>query len=209
MGHIWSNDKRTYPLEICYDLFSPQREGSTLSAIINNFSSWLLHDFPIRPPHGLHPALPRPPSTHPPPSILLGIIMLIQAIRLYFLSLKKMFMWRPHGVGPSYSIPLLSCSNPSAVLKKIRFPFSFIYIRGVSRWFPESVNNLRYALRRGCVIKTFFIALSFCKYFCFRSFHPSLTWFAVAGLPFIFLSWPCPFSVIAISWNRLPIPWKA
>jgi hypothetical protein len=86
---------------------------------------------------------------------------------------------------------------------------SEIYVRSVSRWFPESVNNLRYALRRGCVIKTFFIALSFCKYFCFRSFHPSLTWFAVAGPPFIFLSWPCPFSVIAISWNRLPIPWKA
>lgn len=108
MGHIWSNDKRTSPLKICYDLFSPQREGSTLSAIINNFSSRLLHDFPIRPPHGLHPALPRPPSTHPPPSILLGIIMLIQAIRLYFLSLKKkMFMWRPHGVGPIYSIPQL------------------------------------------------------------------------------------------------------
>ncbi len=83
------------------------------------------------------------------------------------------------------------------------------HLRSVSRWFPESVNNLRYALRRGCVIKTFFIALSFCKSFCFRSFHPSLTWFAVAGPPFIFLSWPHPFSVIAISWNRLPIPWKA
>ena len=37
---------------------------------------------------------------------------------------------------------------------------------------PSSI----FSLRRGCVIKTFFIALSFCKYFCFSFFHSSLTW---------------------------------
>ncbi len=47
--------------------------------------------------------------------------------------------------------------------------------------------------------KTFFIALSVSEHFYFRSFHPSLTGFAVVGPPFIFLSLPPPFSVMAIS----------
>ncbi len=54
----------------------------------------------------------------------------------------------------------------------------------------------------------FFIALSVCEHFYFSSFHPSLTWFAVDNLPFIFLSLPHPFSVKAISWNYLPKPEK-
>ncbi len=35
--------------------------------------------------------------------------------------------------------------------------------------------------------KVFFIALSVCKHFCFSSFYPYLTWFALAHPPFIFL----------------------
>ncbi len=40
-------------------------------------------------------------------------------------------------------------------------------------------------------------------------FHPSLTWFIVAGLPFIFLSLLPPFSAMTISWNRWPQPRKS
>ncbi len=62
--------------------------------------------------------------------------------------------------------------------------------------------------KRLCDLKVFFSIPSFCKYFCFSSFHPSLTWFAVAILPFIFFSLPPPFSVMAILWNRSPQPEK-
>ncbi len=55
----------------------------------------------------------------------------------------------------------------------------------------------------------FFIALSIYQHLYFSSFHPSLTWFTVAGPPFIFLSWPPPFSVITISWNRSLQPRRA
>ncbi len=82
-------------------------------------------------------------------------------------------------------------------------------IRSVNTWFPESVNIWRYALRRGSMTKSFFIALSVCKHFCFSSFDLSLTWFAVADPPFIILSLPPQFSVTAVPWNRLPKPWKA
>ncbi len=81
----------------------------------------------------------------------------------------------------------IMCKSPLLILDGISLPpddilkppchgiHQVLQVHSVSRWFPESVNNLRYALRRGWAIKTFFIALSFCKYFCFRSFHPSLT----------------------------------
>ncbi len=83
------------------------------------------------------------------------------------------------------------------------------YIRSVNTWFPESANIWRYALWRGSMNKSFFIALFVCEHFCFSSFHLSLTWFAVADPPFIVLSLPPQFSVTAIPWNRLPKPWKA
>ncbi len=84
-----------------------------------------------------------------------------------------------------------------------------IHLRGVNTWFPESVNIWRYALWRDWVIKSFFIELSVCEHFCFSSLYSSLTWFAVADPPFIFLFLPHPFSVMAIPWNRLPEPEKA
>jgi hypothetical protein len=42
------------------------------------------------------------------------------------------------------------------------------------------------------LVKIFYIALSISRSFCFRPFSLSLTWLAVAGPPFIILSWPPP-----------------
>jgi hypothetical protein len=95
----------------------------------------------------------------------------------------------------------------------LKFPLYILYfacpqyIWSVTTWFPERWISGASCFGEVAWFKKNFYC-SICENFCFNSFHPSLTWYAGAGLLFNFLFWPPSFSVVAISWNRLPLPQK-
>ncbi len=57
---------------------------------------------------------------------------------------------------------------------------------------PGHLNYLALRSPERLLVKISYLELSISRSFCFRPFSLSLTWLAVAGPPFIILSWPPP-----------------